>query len=52
VSKKLPKYWTTVTPLSRTITAILFAALPLIGFLYGVKYQERADQKIVEACVR
>jgi len=52
VSQKLPKYWTTVTPLSRTITAIIFLALPFIGFVYGMKYQEKVDQKIVAACVR
>jgi hypothetical protein len=37
-SKKLPKFLTTVTPLSKLIAAILFVTLPLLGFCLGIKY--------------
>jgi hypothetical protein len=32
-------YLNTVTSLSKVVTAILFIALPFIGFLLGVAYQ-------------
>ena len=47
---KLPKSLTTVTPLSRTVAAIVLIALPFIGFIYGMKYQERVDKAMVQAC--
>lgn len=42
----LPKSWTTVTPLSKTIALILFAFLPLISFFFGIRYQQRLDQAL------
>lgn len=39
----LPKFWTTVTPLSKTIALILFAFLPAIAFFLGVRYQQKLD---------
>lgn len=45
---KLPKFWTTVTPLSKTIALILFAFLPAIAFFFGVRYQQRLDQPLLQ----
>lgn len=42
-SMTLPKSWTTVTPLSKTIALILFIFLPIIGFSAGMRYQQRLD---------
>ncbi len=39
----LPKQLTTVTRLSKTIALILFMALPIIAFIFGVKYQALVD---------
>lgn len=39
----LPKSLTTVTPLSKTLAMILFIALPFLGFLLGMQYQEVID---------
>jgi len=36
---KLPKVFTTVTPLSRTLVLILFILLPILGFIFGMFYQ-------------
>lgn len=40
---KLPKELTTITSLSKYFAMILFIALPFIGFLLGIKYQEMID---------
>jgi hypothetical protein len=40
-TKKLPKWLTTVTPLSKALAMILFIALPFIGFYLGMKYQQQ-----------
>jgi putative hemolysin len=37
---KLPKKYTTVTKLSKTIALIMFIPLPFIGFVLGMKYQQ------------
>jgi len=39
-TKKLPKWLTTVTPLSATLALILFVSLPIAGFYFGTKYQD------------
>ena len=39
----LPTSWTTVTPLSKTIAMIFFILFPLLGFFYGVRYQQKLD---------
>lgn len=44
----LPKSWTTVTPLSRTIAIILFAFLPAIAFFSGVRYQQKLDEMLIK----
>ena len=36
---KLPKELTTVTTLSKTVALIMFITLPIIGFLFGMRYQ-------------
>src|SRR5579862_5921237 len=36
----LPKYLTTVTPLSKYLTIVLFILLPLIGFFLGIRYNQ------------
>ena len=36
----LPKWATTVTPFSKTLALALFIALPTIGFVLGMKYQQ------------
>lgn len=35
---KLPRSYTTVTPLSKALAMLLFVALPFIGFYFGYKY--------------
>jgi hypothetical protein len=40
---KLPKSFTTVTPLSKTLALILFIALPIFAFAAGMKYQAARD---------
>jgi hypothetical protein len=40
----LPKSWTTVTPLSKTIAMILFILFPFIGFSAGMRYQQKLDE--------
>lgn len=35
----LPKELTTVTPLSKLTALILLIVLPILGFLFGMKYQ-------------
>ncbi len=37
---QLFKSLTTVTSLSKALTLVLFSALPLIGFILGIEYQE------------
>lgn len=39
----LPKELTTVTPFSKLMAAILFIVLPFIGFLLGIRYQQRIE---------
>lgn len=36
----LPKKFTTVTTFSKIVALILFIALPFIGFLLGIRYQQ------------
>src|SRR3989344_1976481 len=36
----LPKELTTVTPLSKIVALILFIFLPILGFHFGIKYQQ------------
>ncbi len=38
---KLPKWLTTVTPISKALAMILFIGLPFAGFYLGMKYQEK-----------
>jgi hypothetical protein len=45
---KLPKWTTTVTPLSKTLALIFFTILPIIAFFFGMEYQKRVDQSIPE----
>jgi hypothetical protein len=42
--KKLPKWATTVTPLSKTLALIIFITFPILGFCFGRKYQSALDQ--------
>ena len=48
---KLPKWATTVTPLSRLIALLMFILLPIAAFYYGMYYQQQIDkmhpQKII-----
>lgn len=44
---KLPPSFTTVTPLSKTITMIVFVILPVLGFFYGVRYQQKLDAPLI-----
>jgi len=37
---KLPKYFTTVTPFSKTLAIILFVFLPIYGFIFGMEYNQ------------
>ncbi len=37
-SKAFPKYFATVTPLSKFLAAIIFIILPFFGFYLGIKY--------------
>lgn len=47
---QLPKELTTVTPVSKTIALFLFIALPIIAFLFGMRYQTLIEQaRIVPA---
>jgi hypothetical protein len=45
---KLPKFLTTVTPLSKTLAAILFITFPVLGFLLGIEYQKVAYEQITD----
>lgn len=36
---KLPKWATTVTPLSKILALIIFISFPILGFLLGMQYQ-------------
>jgi len=44
---RLPRSWTTVTPLSKTVAMIIFIFLPVIGFFAGIRYQEKIDQPLL-----
>lgn len=51
---KLPKSWTTVTPLSKFIAFILFVSLPFVGFIFGEKYQRLttvSNSLVIPSCV-
>ncbi len=37
---KLPRWATTVTPLSKTIALLMIIILPFAGFVLGMKYQQ------------
>ena len=39
----LPKWATTVTPLSKTLALIIFITFPIVGFFLGVRYQQIVD---------
>src|SRR3989344_4105513 len=39
-SKKLPAFFTTVTPLSKTLSMALFIILPFAGFYLGIQYEK------------
>lgn len=41
--KKLPKWATTVTPLSKTLALLMFILFPILGFYYGTYYQKELD---------
>ncbi|MFA6081748.1 MAG: hypothetical protein WC741_05095 [Patescibacteria group bacterium] len=36
----LPKWMTTVTPLSKALALIIFTSFPIIGFFLGIRYQK------------
>ncbi len=40
---KLPQSLTTVTPLSTFLAVLLFITLPLLGFLFGMQYQQQIN---------
>jgi hypothetical protein len=46
--KKLPKWLTAVTPLSRTLTLALFVLLPFGSFYLGVRYQKAMTESIAQ----
>ncbi len=37
---KLPKSFTTVTPLSKALAMVLFVLLPFVGFFFGYRYHQ------------
>ncbi len=41
---KLPKSITTVTLFSKMVALILFGAMPILAFYFGVKYQQAVDE--------
>lgn len=45
----LPASLTTVTRLSKRLALILFIALPFLGFLFGMKWQEMLDSQNQQA---
>lgn len=45
----LPKELTTVTKLSKTLALIIFLSLPIIAFLFGMKYQMLLDLKKINS---
>ena len=54
----LPKSFTTVTPLSKTLALILFILLPFMGFYAGMKFQQSMEptgefpRPIQQACTQ
>jgi hypothetical protein len=42
----LPKSFTTITPFSKTLAAILFITFPFVGFLAGMEYQKNIYTQI------
>lgn len=46
----LPKSTTTVTTLSKLLAAILFIALPFIGFWVGMEYQKLLTSTEINKC--
>ena len=49
---KLPKSLTTVTPLSKTIAAVLFITFPFVGFLAGMEYEKLTSPKSSDEVTR
>lgn len=51
---KLPKELTTIIRLSKYLAMVVFIALPIVGFLLGMRYQEMMDlankQKTASSC--
>ena len=43
-SKGLPRELTSVTKTSKIVALIMFATLPILGFLFGMRYQAQLDQ--------
>jgi hypothetical protein len=41
---KIPKELNRVTPLSRGLAVFLFVIMPFVGFLIGMRFQERVDK--------
>ena len=41
---KFKKQFTTVTSVSKILAAVIFIALPFIGFYLGVQYQESMQE--------
>jgi hypothetical protein len=39
----LPKWMTTVTPLSKILALLMFIGFPILGFLFGMRYQQIID---------
>ena len=48
---KLPKFPTTVTPLSKFLASVLFILLPFVGFYLGIKYEKATSSIPAEAPV-
>lgn len=42
---KLPKELTTVTPVSKAVALIIFITLPIIAFLFGMRYQTMSAEQ-------
>lgn len=49
---KLPKSFITVTPFSRAVELILFIALPMIAFAFGIHYQKIISSYQKQGCTQ
>lgn len=49
IMKFLPRFMTTVTPLSKSIALVVVVCLPFLGFYVGIKYQQSTQLVIVPA---